>query len=96
MAQDHTLQLQEIQAKLLAQVEASLDTIYDEEGNVVRVPTTDDRKLALAVLRHNGISSSIGESEAAKIRAKIAGRIDSSRISEKRRLVALPNPAETA
>jgi hypothetical protein len=94
--QDHTAQLQEIQRKLLLQVEEALEPVYDEEGNIVRVPTVEDRKLALMVLKHNGITSSITESEANKIRAKIAGRIDSSRISDKRRLVALPTPEETA
>jgi len=94
--QDHTQRLQDIQRKLLEQVESSLELVYDEEGNVVRVPSVEDRKLALMVLKHNGISSSIGESEANKIRAKIAGRIDSSRISEKRHLVALPPTSETA
>jgi hypothetical protein len=86
---DHTKQLEEIQAKLLEQVEASLEPRELEDGSVVH-PTADDCRLALAVLKHNGITSSIGESESERIRSKIAGRIDSSRIRDKRRLVALP------
>lgn len=87
---DHTKQLEEIQAKLLEQVEASLEPRELEDGSVL-YPTADDRRLALAVLKHNGITSSIGESESARIRSKIAGRIDSSRIRDKRKLVALPD-----
>jgi hypothetical protein len=86
---DHTSQLEEIQAKLLEQVEASLEVRVLEDGSAV-YPTADDRRLALAVLKHNGITSSIGESESERIRSKIAGRIDSSRIRDKRKLVALP------
>ena len=88
---DHQKQLESIQAKLLADIEASLDVRVLEDGRVL-VPTDEDKRIALAVLKHNGITSSIGDSQREKLRAKIAGNIDSSRIREKRRLVALPSP----
>jgi hypothetical protein len=88
---DHQEQLESIQAKLLADIEASLDVRVLEDGRVL-VPTDEDRRIALAVLKHNGITSSIGDSQREKLKAKIAGNIDSSRIREKRRLVALPTP----
>ena len=88
---DHQSQLESIQAKLLADIEASLDVRVLEDGRVL-VPTDEDKRIALAVLKHNGITSSIGDSEREKLKAKIAGNIDSSRIREKRRLVALPSP----
>ncbi len=86
---DHTKKLEEIQAKLLEHVKASLEIRELKDGSVV-LPTADDCRLALAVLKHNGITSSIGESESERIRSKIAGRIDSSRIRDKRKLMALP------
>ena len=88
---DHQEQLESIQAKLLADIEASLDVRVLEDGRVL-VPTDEDKRIALAVLKHNGITSSIGDSQREKLKAKIAGNIDSSRIREKRRLVALPTP----
>ena len=88
---DHQSQLESIQAKLLADIEAILDVRVLEDGRVL-VPTDEDKRIALAVLKHNGITSSIGDSEREKLKAKIAGNIDSSRIREKRRLVALPSP----
>ena len=88
---DHQEQLESIQAKLLADIEASLDVRVLEDGRVL-VPTDENKRIALAVLKHNGITSSIGDSQREKLRAKIAGNIDSSRIREKRRLVALPSP----
>jgi hypothetical protein len=88
---DHQDQLESIQAKLLADIEASLDVRVLEDGRVL-VPTDEDKRLALAVLKHNGITSSIGESQREKLKAKIAGNIDTSRIREKRHLVALPSP----
>ena len=80
-----------IQAKLLQWVEESLDVRDLGDGKVL-VPTDEDKRLALAVLKHNGITSSISDSEREKLRAKIAGNIDTSRIREKRRLVAVPTP----
>lgn len=93
---DHQDQLESIQAKLLQQIEESLDVRELPDGRVL-VPTDEDRRLALAVLKHNGITSSIGDSQREKLKAKIAGSIDTSRIREKRRLVAVPSsPAEGA
>lgn len=88
---DHQRQLESIQAKLLADIEASLDVRVLDDGRVL-VPTDEDKRIALAVLKHNGITSSIGDSQREKLKAKIAGNIDSSRIREKRRLVLLPTP----
>jgi hypothetical protein len=88
---NHQKQLESIQAKLLADIEASLDVRVLEDGRVL-VPTDEDKRIALAVLKHNSITSSIGDSQREKLKAKIAGNIDSSRIREKRRLVALPSP----
>jgi hypothetical protein len=88
---DHQEQLESIQAKLLADIEASLDVRVLEDGRVL-VPTDEDKRIALAVLKHNGVTSSIGDSQRERLKAKIAGNIDSSRIREKRRLVALPTP----
>jgi hypothetical protein len=88
---DHQDQLELIQAKLLQWVEESLDVRDLGDGKVL-VPTDEDKRLALAVLKHNGITSSISDSEREKLRAKIAGNIDTSRIREKRRLVAVPTP----
>ena len=93
---DHQDQLESIQAKLLKEVEVSLDVRELPDGRVL-VPTDEDRRLALAVLKHNGITSSIGDSQRERLKAKIAGNIDSSRIREKRRLVAVPTlPTEGA
>lgn len=89
---DHQSQLESIQALLLTDIEANLGPRTLQDGSV-RLPTDEDRRIALAVLKHNGITSSIGESQREKLRAKIAGNIDSSRIREKRRLVALPSPS---
>ena len=89
---DHQDQLESIQARLLAEVDANLEVRVLEDGSV-RVPTDEDRRIALAVLKHNGITSSVSDSQREKLRAKIAGNIDSSRIREKRRLVALPSPS---
>lgn len=88
---DHQRQLESIQAKLLADIEASLDVRVLDDGRVL-VPTDEDKRIALAVLKHNGITSSIGDSQREKLKAKIAGNIDSSRIREKRRLALLPTP----
>ena len=88
---DHQDQLESIQAKLLADIDANLEVRELADGSV-RVPTDEDRRIALAVLKHNGITSSIGDSQRERLKAKIAGNIDSSRIREKRRLVALPTP----
>lgn len=88
---DHQDQLESIQAKLLQQVEESLDVRVLKDGTVL-MPTDEDRRLALAVLKHNGITSSISDSQREKLKAKIAGNIDTSRIREKRRLVAVPTP----
>lgn len=88
---DHQALLESIQAKLLKEVDEALDVRTLPDGTVL-VPTDEDKRLALAVLKHNGITSSIGESEREKLKAKIAGRIDSSRIRDKRSLVALPTP----
>lgn len=87
---DHQEQLESIQRKLLEDIDASLEIRVLKDGRV-RVPTDEDRRIALAVLKHNGITSSIGDSLREKLRAKIAGNIDSSRIREKRHLVALPS-----
>jgi hypothetical protein len=88
---DHQEQLESIQAKLLQQIEESLDVRELPDGRVL-VPTDEDKRLALAVLKHNAITSSIGDSQREKLKAKITGNIDTSRIREKRRLVALPTP----
>ena len=88
---DHQVQLESIQAKLLKEIEESLD-VREFANGFVRVPTDEDKRLALAVLKHNGITSSIGDSQRERLNAKIASNIDSSRIREKRRLVALPTP----
>ena len=88
---DHQDQLESIQAKLLKEIEDSLDVRQLPDGRVL-VPTDEDKRLALAVLKHNGITSSIGDSQREKLKAKIAGNIDTSRIREKRRLVAVPTP----
>lgn len=88
---DHQEQLESIQAKLLKEIDEALDVRVLKDGSV-RVPTDEDKRLALAVLKHNGITSSIGDSQREKLKAKISSNIDSSRIKEKRRLVALPTP----
>lgn len=88
---DHQEQLESIQAKLLKEIDEALEVRILDDGSV-RVPTDEDKRLALAVLKHNGITSSIGDSQRERLNAKIASNIDSSRIREKRRLVALPTP----
>jgi hypothetical protein len=88
---DHQEQLESIQSKLLANIEASLEVRDLGDGRVL-FPTDEDKRIALAVLKHNGITSSIGDSQREKLKAKIAGSIDTSRIREKRRLVAVPTP----
>jgi len=87
---DHQEQLESIQAKLLQTIEESLEPCTLEDGSV-RLPTHEDKRLALAVLKHNGVTSSISDSQRERLRSKIASNIDSSRIREKRRLVALPS-----
>lgn len=68
---------------------------YDEDGNLI--PTTnDDLRVALQLLKQNSITANLAESDTAKLRSKMASKLDFSAIKDKTNVVPLARPDDAA
>ena len=93
---DLAKELEELHASVVHAVRERIDRGgYDEEGNPV--PTSnDDLRVALQLLKQNSITANLAESDTAKLRSKMASKLDFSALKDKTNVVPLARPDDAA
>ncbi len=67
----------------------------DEEGNLV--PTSnDDLRVALQLLKQNSITANLAESDTAKLRSRMASKLDFSALKDKPNVVPMVRSDDAA
>lgn len=68
---------------------------YDDEGNL-KPTSNDDLRVALQLLKQNSITANLAESDTAKLRSKMAAKLDFSALKDKANVVPMVRPDEAA
>jgi hypothetical protein len=86
---DLAKELEELHAAVVRTVRERVDNGgVDEDGNFI--PTSnDDLRVALQLLKQNSITANLAESDTAKLRAKMASKLDFSALKDKGNVVPM-------
>jgi hypothetical protein len=68
---------------------------YDDEGNL-KPTSNDDLRVALQLLKQNSITANLAESDTAKLRSKMASKLDFSALKEKGNVVPIVRSDDAA
>jgi hypothetical protein len=93
---DLAKELEELHASVVKEVRQRIDRgSYDDEGNLV--PTsTDDLRVALQLLKQNSITATLSQDDTAKLRSKMASKLDFSALKDKPNVVPMVRPDDAA
>ncbi len=93
---DLAKELEELHASVVKEVRQRIDLgSYDDEGNLV--PTsTDDLRVALQLLKQNSITATLSQDDTAKLRSKMASKLDFSALKDKPNVVPMVRPDDAA
>jgi len=93
---DLSKELEELHASVVRAVRERVDRGgYDDEGNL-KPTSNDDLRVALQLLKQNSITANLAESDTAKLRSKMAAKLDFSALKDKANVVPLVRPDEPA
>jgi hypothetical protein len=93
---DLAKELEELHASVVRAVRERVDRGgYDDEGNL-KPTSNDDLRVALQLLKQNSITANLAESDTAKLRSKMASKLDFSALKDKANVVPLVRPDDTA
>lgn len=93
---DLSKELEELHASVVRAVRERVDRGgYDDEGNL-KPTSNDDLRVALQLLKQNSITANLAESDTAKLRSKMASKLDFSALKDKPNVVPMVRPDETA
>jgi hypothetical protein len=93
---DLAKELEELHASVVRAVRERVDQGGDDEdGNLI--PTSnDDLRVALQLLKQNSITANLAESDTAKLRSKMASKLDFSALKEKGNVVPIVRSDDAA
>lgn len=93
---DLAKELEELHSSVVRTVRDRIDKGgYDEDGNLI--PTSnDDLRVALQLLKQNSITANLAESDTAKLRSKMASKLDFSAIKDKTNVVPMVRSDDAA
>jgi hypothetical protein len=93
---DLAKELEELHASVVRAVRERVDQGgYDDEGNL-KPTSNDDLRVALQLLKQNSITANLSESDTAKLRSQMAGKLDFSALKNKANVVPMVRPDESA
>jgi hypothetical protein len=93
---DLAKELEELHASVIREVRDRVDKGgYDEDGNL-KPTSNDDLRVALQLLKQNSITANLSESDTAKLRSQMAGKLDFSALKNKANVVPMVRPDESA
>ena len=93
---DLAKELEELHASVVRTVRERVDNGgVDEDGNLI--PTSnDDLRVALQLLKQNSITANLAESDTAKLRSRMASKLDFSALKDKPNVVPMVRSDEAA
>jgi hypothetical protein len=93
---DLAKELEELHSSVVRTVRERIDRGgVDEEGNLV--PTSnDDLRVALQLLKQNSITANLAESDTAKLRSRMASKLDFSALKDKPNVVPMVRSDDAA
>lgn len=93
---DLAKELEELHASVVRTVRERVDNGgVDEDGNLI--PTSnDDLRVALQLLKQNSITANLAESDTAKLRSKMASKLDFSALKDKGNVVPIVRSDDAA
>ena len=93
---DLAKELEELHASVVRTVRERVDNGgVDEDGNLI--PTSnDDLRIALQLLKQNSITANLAESDTAKLRSRMASKLDFSALKDKPNVVPMVRSDEAA
>jgi len=93
---DLAKELEELHASVIREVRDRIDKGgYDDDGNL-KPTSNDDLRVALQLLKQNSITANLSESDTAKLRSQMAGKLDFSALKNKVNVVPIVRPDESA
>ena len=93
---DLAKELEGLHASVIREVRDRIDKGgYDEDGNL-KPTSNDDLRVALQLLKQNSITANLSESDTAKLRSQMAGKLDFSALKNKANVVPMVRPDESA
>lgn len=93
---DLAKELEELHVSVVRAVRERIDEGgYDDEGNL-KPTSNDDLRVALQLLKQNSITANLAESDTAKLRSKMASKLDFSALKDKPNVVPMVRPDEAA
>lgn len=94
---DLAKELEELHASVVRTVRERIDrTTPDEEGNLVPACDNDDLRVALQLLKQNSVTATLSEDDTAKLRSRMAGKLDFSALKDKPNVVPMVRPDDAA
>ncbi len=93
---DLAKELEELHSAVVRTVRDRIDKGgYDEDGNLI--PTSnDDLRIALQLLKQNSIAANLAESDTAKLRSRMASKLDFSALKDKPNVVPMVRSDDAA
>ncbi len=93
---DLSKELEELHASVVRAVRERVDQGgYDDEGNL-KPTSNDDLRVALQLLKQNSITANLAESDTAKLRSKMASKLDFSALKDKGNVVPIVRSDDAA
>lgn len=93
---DLAKELEELHTSVIREVRDRIDKGgYDDDGNL-KPTSNDDLRVALQLLKQNSITANLSESDTAKLRSQMAGKLDFSALKNKANVVPMVRPDEAA
>lgn len=93
---DLAKELEELHASVVRTVRERIDNGgWDEDGNL-KPTSNDDLRVALQLLKQNSITANLAESDTAKLRSQMAGKLDFSALKNKPNVVPMVRPEDAA
>jgi hypothetical protein len=93
---DLAKELEELHASVVRTVRERIDAGgYDEEGNP-KPTSNDDLRVALQLLKQNSITATLSQDDTAKLRSRMASKLDFSALKDKPNVVPMIRPDDAA
>lgn len=93
---DLAKELEELHASVVRAVRERVDRGgYDDEGNL-KPTSNDDLRVALQLLKQNSITATLSQDDTAKLRSKMASKLDFSALKDKPNVVPMVRPDDAA
>jgi hypothetical protein len=93
---DLAKELEELHASVVRAVRERVDRGgFDDEGNL-KPTSNDDLRVALQLLKQNSITATLSQDDTAKLRSKMASKLDFSALKDKPNVVPMVRPDDAA